>query len=548
MIIFGILLFSGYCAKIKRYEDLDSANIDEFDEFAREKLWEFKIPKNLHIRNSSRCDIELKYLRGSDFWYEHILLFSNRYFLISPKESFVFLKVLLSVLGEWRRVAENCMQGFLIILINSLDAVEVHLRDDKLVRKLYIQTAHLLGESDLVGFHWYKSLREDPKWESDWDRTKLALDDSDSLFWVKPFVFDYGFLLNLYLPSDPDFCKKRGLKVFVYESIDTPLLPGSLVCGKNSQWAFETIWHKFFLQSQCRVHDPETADLFYVPMYPMCYRALAEVHEPFDELLDDVLTQLSFFDKRKGTDHIFVFVDNADIFFPSWREKISRSIIMTPDAVRQGKAWKYPIIDAKQTEPMFDPFRDIAIPSFTDSFRLFNLQRFNRDISQRIYLACFIGRHAGNHALYKDIKVRSDIFVMQDWPGLVIQEEVDDAFDIKGNSLFCFIPHGTSVWTNHLYEAILSGCIPVVLSDDWILPFSDVVHWGNFSIFWSQANVGVELYEYLDSLRSERWKLLDDMKQSADRAACWFNYHSSNDQCSPYTAVVHKLADKVRFI
>lgn len=47
---------------------------------------------------------------------------------------------------------------------------------------------------------------------------------------------------------------------------------------------------------------------------------------------------------------------------------------------------------------------------------------------------------------------------------------------------FCPVCGGFSQWTPRLMEAIYFGCVPIILSDEWELPFSDVVDWTKFSI------------------------------------------------------------------
>lgn len=54
-------------------------------------------------------------------------------------------------------------------------------------------------------------------------------------------------------------------------------------------------------------------------------------------------------------------------------------------------------------------------------------------------------------------------------------------FDIPANSTFTLCPRGIGNWTFRLYEAIISGSIPVILSDSFIPPFPGL-DWNSFSI------------------------------------------------------------------
>lgn len=53
------------------------------------------------------------------------------------------------------------------------------------------------------------------------------------------------------------------------------------------------------------------------------------------------------------------------------------------------------------------------------------------------------------------------------------------------NSIFAFVPRGDANFSYRLLEVMSFGCIPVILSDGWVLPFDRVLHWNTFSLSFS---------------------------------------------------------------
>ena len=55
------------------------------------------------------------------------------------------------------------------------------------------------------------------------------------------------------------------------------------------------------------------------------------------------------------------------------------------------------------------------------------------------------------------------------------------------DSVFCLCPRGSTVWSERLVDAIVFGCIPVVVADTYWMPLSCFVDWRSFAVFVPQA-------------------------------------------------------------
>jgi len=55
--------------------------------------------------------------------------------------------------------------------------------------------------------------------------------------------------------------------------------------------------------------------------------------------------------------------------------------------------------------------------------------------------------------------------------------------------VFCLCPLGWAPWSPRLIEAVIFGCIPVIIGDNIVLPFADAIPWEEIGVFVEKKDV-----------------------------------------------------------
>jgi hypothetical protein len=118
---------------------------------------------------------------------------------------------------------------------------------------------------------------------------------------------------------------------------------------------------------------------------------------------------------------------------------------------------------------------------------------------QKDILASFrgVGSHPCRTALAKLHNGRNLVFEVVAPSGHVgridaTTGEVDHAYaDLMSRSVFAVIPRGDAMFSYRLTEALSFGCIPIVLSDGWVLPFDYSIDWPGVSLRLPEAQVAL---------------------------------------------------------
>ncbi len=115
------------------------------------------------------------------------------------------------------------------------------------------------------------------------------------------------------------------------------------------------------------------------------------------------------------------------------------------------------------------------------------------DLESRDILASFQGfaSHPVRHALASIAdgkKIIVNLVEQSNHVGKInaLTKTVETLYErLLKRSIFAFVPRGDANYSYRLLEVMSFGCIPVILSDGWVLPFDRVLQWDAFSLRFS---------------------------------------------------------------
>ncbi|KAK6141271.1 hypothetical protein DH2020_024987 [Rehmannia glutinosa] len=88
--------------------------------------------------------------------------------------------------------------------------------------------------------------------------------------------------------------------------------------------------------------------------------------------------------------------------------------------------------------------------------------------------------------------------------------------EMMEQSKYCLCPSGYEVASPRIVEAIYAECVPVLISEDYVLPFSDVLDWDKFSVRVSVRELP-ELKRILLRIGDDGYKLLHERVKQVQR-------------------------------
>ena len=278
---------------------------------------------------------------------------------------------------------------------------------------------------------------------------------------------------------------------------------------KTNFYSLEKSFHEFLTESPYSTSDPWEAHFFYIPTYSSCFlinnqpNNLTKTGAFHKQLFSHIVTKYSFFNMSQGRDHVWMFSQGLGArMFGDWR-LIKSGIFL--------------VHNGQFTLDEFTPHKDIPVPPDLSGYKFSSY--FEMPVQERPpkkWLA-----HFGGTVIPTNVKDARGQFYSRGVRQYIKKHYSSDReFRITGtrvvsyvqdmmSSVFCLCPEGWHAWNPRPYQAVLLGCIPVLLSEQIELAFEEVLDYSKFMVRIRPSNVRV-LKKILKSIPASEVKAMQE--------------------------------------
>ncbi|WOL03850.1 putative glycosyltransferase isoform X1 [Canna indica] len=278
---------------------------------------------------------------------------------------------------------------------------------------------------------------------------------------------------------------ERILKVYIYKEGEKPLFHTPVLSGI---YASEGWFMKLMEENeQFVVQDPDKAHLFYLPYssYQLRHHLyVAESHsmQPISSFLRDYVNSISakypFWNMSRGADHFLVACHDWATYTTKLHLELQNNAIKA-------------VCNADASEGIFVRGKDVSLPeTYVRNPKKPRASIGGNPASKRPILAFFAGQMHGrvrpiliHHWKEKD----DDMRIYEVLPKKVARNM--SYIQHMKSSRYCICPMGYEVNSPRIVEAVSFECVPVVIADNFVLPFEEVLNWSAFSMVVAEKDI-----------------------------------------------------------
>ncbi|KAG8381855.1 hypothetical protein BUALT_Bualt05G0016100 [Buddleja alternifolia] len=316
---------------------------------------------------------------------------------------------------------------------------------------------------------------------------------------------------------------EQRLKVYIYRNGKKPVFHQPRLKGI---YASEGWFMKLMKASNRYVtSNPNEAHLFYLPfssqllvdyVYVKDSHTFRDINEYLKNYLDMIKTRYSFWNRTDGSDH---FVVACHDWAPIETRRIMANCIraLCNSDVKEG----------------FQFGKDVSLPETSVHSPNPSKEIGGSPPSGRKTLAFFAGKM---HGYVRPI-------LLKYW------ENKDPEMKIVGrmgkssyiwhmkNSKYCICAKGYEVNSPRVVEALIYGCVPVIVSDNFVPPFFEILKWDSFSVFVPEKDIP-NLKDILLSIPEKRYLVMQHRVKQVRQHFLW---HSTPVKYDIFHMILHSI-------
>ncbi|KAG7610409.1 Exostosin-like [Arabidopsis suecica] len=379
----------------------------------------------------------------------------------------------------------------------------------------------------------HNRLAKKPKWvtkpdlellQAKYDIENAPIDDKD------PFLYA-PLYRNVSMFKRSYELMEKILKVYAYKEGNKPIMHSPILRGiyASEGWFMNIIESN---NNKFVTKDPAKAHLFYLPFSSRMLEVTLYVQDSHShrnlikylkDYIDFISAKYPFWNRTSGADH---FLAACHDWAPSeTRKHMAKSIrALCNSDVKEG------FVFGKDTSLPETFVRDPKKP-------LSNMG--GKSANQRPILAFFAGKP--DHGYLRPI-------LLSYWgnnkdPDLKIFGKLPRT---KGNknylqfmktSKYCICAKGFEVNSPRVVEAIFYDCVPVIISDNFVPPFFEVLNWESFAIFIPEKDIP-NLKKILMSIPESRYR---SMQMRVKKVQKHFLWHAKPEKYDMFHMILHSI-------
>ncbi|CAN7024998.1 hypothetical protein IGI04_024409 [Brassica rapa subsp. trilocularis] len=379
----------------------------------------------------------------------------------------------------------------------------------------------------------HNRLAKKPKWvtkpdlellQAKYEIENAPIDDKDPLLYA-PLYRNVSIFKRSY-----ELMEKM-LKVYVYKEGDKPIMHSPILRGiyASEGWFMKLIEsnnNKFVTKDASKAHLfylPFSSRMLEVTLYVQDSHSHRNLVQYLKDYIDSISVKYPFWNRTSGADHFLAACHD-------WAPSETRNVFAKSIRALCNSDVKEGFVFGKDTSLPETFVRDPKKPLSSIG---------GKSASQRPTLAFFAGKP--DHGYLRPI-------LLSYWgnnkdPDLKIFGKLPRT---KGNknylqfmktSKYCICAKGFEVNSPRVVEAIFYDCVPVIISDNFVPPFFEVLNWESFALFVAEKDIP-NLKKILMSVSERRYR---QMQMRVKRVQKHFLWHVQPEKYDMFHMILHSV-------